>query len=144
MRLRADQLEAHLKKGLAPVYVVSGDEPLQLGEAADAIRAAARAAGYTTREILEADGRFDWNRLGQQADELSLFAEKKIVDLRLPGGKPGREGSAALVAGDQPVSGDLGTERLQAGLPDLQPVRHCRAVPADRRRQGGEVRGSGW
>ncbi len=98
MRLRADQLEAHLKKGLAPVYVISGDEPLQLGEAADAIRAAARTAGYTTREILEADGRFDWNRLGQQADELSLFAEKKIVDLRLPGGKPGREGSAALVA----------------------------------------------
>ena len=98
MRLRADQLAAHLEKGLAPVYVVSGDEPLQLGEAADAVRAAARAAGFTSREVLEADSRFDWNRLGQQADELSLFAEKKIVDLRLPGGKPGREGSAALAA----------------------------------------------
>ena len=98
MRLRPDQLSAHLQKGLAPVYLVSGDEPLQLGEAADAIRAAARQAGYSSREILEADGRFDWKRLEQQADELSLFAEKKVVDLRLPGGKPGREGAAALAA----------------------------------------------
>lgn len=97
MRLRIDQLQGHLQKGLAPVYLVSGDEPLQLGEAADAVRAAARREGYGSREILEAHGRFDWNLLAQQSDELSLFAEKKIVDLRLPGGKPGREGAAALV-----------------------------------------------
>jgi len=96
MRLRVEQLQAHLRKGLAPLYVVSGDEPLQVGETTDAIRAAARSAGYLSREILEAGGRFDWNLLGQQADELSLFAEKKIVDLRIPGGKPGREGGAAL------------------------------------------------
>ncbi|HHH12820.1 MAG TPA: DNA polymerase III subunit delta [Thiolapillus brandeum] len=97
MRLRGDQLEAHLRKRLAPVYVVSGDEPLLVGEAADAIRAAARREGYLSRELLEADGRFDWNLLARQADEMSLFAERKIVDLRLPGGKPGREGSTALV-----------------------------------------------
>jgi DNA polymerase-3 subunit delta len=117
MRLRADQLEGHLKKGLAPVYVVSGDEPLQLGEAADAIRAAARAAGYATREILEADARFHWDLLGQQADALSLFADRKIVDLRLPGGKPGREGSAALIAWCQRLPADT---LLLLSLPKLE------------------------
>ncbi len=97
MRVRGEQLEAHLARELAPVYLVSGDEPLLVGEAADAIRAAARRQGYLSRELLEADGRFDWSLLAQQAEEMSLFAERKIVDLRLPGGKPGREGSAALV-----------------------------------------------
>lgn len=98
MRLRLDQLDGHLRKGVAPVYLVSGDEPLQVGEAADAIRQAAKGAGYLSREVFEAGARFDWNLLGQEADALSLFADKKIVDLRLPGGKPGREGSAALSA----------------------------------------------
>ncbi|WP_457665466.1 DNA polymerase III subunit delta [Thiolapillus sp.] len=98
MRLRLDQLDAHLGGNLAPVYVVTGDEPLQQGEAADAIRAAARQAGYLSREIFEADARFDWNRLGEEANALSLFAEQKIIDLRLPTGKPGTTGSKALVA----------------------------------------------
>ena len=97
MRLRADQLAGHLERSLAPVYLVSGNEPLLVGEATDAIRVAARKAGYVSRELLEADSRFDWNLLAQQAEEMSLFAERKIVDLRLPGGKPGREGSKALV-----------------------------------------------
>lgn len=98
MRLRLDQLDSHLAANLAPVYVVMGDEPLQQGEAADAIRAAARKAGYLSREIFEADARFDWNRLGEEANALSLFAEQKIIDLRLPSGKPGTTGSKALVA----------------------------------------------
>ena len=97
MKLRAEQLAAALNKGLAPVYVITGDEPLQLGEAADQIRAAARQAGYLSREIMEADARFDWNRLGEEANALSLFAEQKIIDLRLPRGKPGTAGARALV-----------------------------------------------
>ncbi len=97
MKLRVEQLAANLARGLAPVYVISGDEPLQLGEAADQVRAAAKQAGYLSREILEADARFDWNRLGDEANALSLFAEQKIIDLRLPSGKPGTAGAKALV-----------------------------------------------
>ncbi len=97
MKLRAEQLAAALDRGLAPVYVISGDEPLQLGEAADQVRAAAKQAGYLSREIMEADARFDWNRLGDEANALSLFAEQKIIDLRLPSGKPGNAGAKALV-----------------------------------------------
>lgn len=97
MRLRADQLEEHLRGALAPVYVVSGDEPLQLDESADAIRTAARVQGFLSRDRLEADARFDWNRLAAEADALSLFADKRVIDLRIPSGKPGRDGGAALV-----------------------------------------------
>lgn len=97
MKLRAEQLAAALERGLAPVYVISGDEPLQLGEAADQVRAAAKQAGYLSRQILEADARFDWNRLGDEANALSLFAERKIIDLRLPSGKPGTAGAKALL-----------------------------------------------
>ncbi|WP_456445708.1 DNA polymerase III subunit delta [Thiolapillus sp.] len=97
MKLRLEQLASSLKKGLAPVYVISGDEPLQAGEAADQVRAAAKQAGYLSREIMEADARFDWNRLGEEANALSLFAEQKIIDLRLPSGKPGAAGAKALV-----------------------------------------------
>jgi len=98
MWLSIDQLPAALKKQLAPVYFLSGDEPLQLGEAADAIRLAARKSGYDNREVLTVDAHFDWNSLLQSADSLSLFAEKKIIDLRLPSGKPGAEGSKAFTA----------------------------------------------
>jgi DNA polymerase-3 subunit delta len=96
MRVRAEQLPQHLQKTLAPVYLVSGDEPLQLNEACDAVRAAARAAGHDNREVMEAGANFDWNDLLAEAASFSLFAEKKIIDLRLPGGKPGREGGKAL------------------------------------------------
>ncbi len=96
MRLRAEQLHRHLQQQLLPVYLVSGDEPLQHNEACDAIRAAARAAGHDNREVLEAGPGFDWNSLLAEAASLSLFAEKKIIDLRIPNGKPGREGGKAL------------------------------------------------
>jgi DNA polymerase-3 subunit delta len=96
MRLRAEDLAGHLKGALAPCYLVSGDEPLQLGEAADAIRAAARAAGHGTRQVFEATAQFDWGALAAEASALSLFAEQKIIDLRIPSGKPGKEGGAAL------------------------------------------------
>lgn len=98
MRLKPEQLAAALQKGLAPVYFISGDEPLQQGEMADAIRAAARTAGYDTREVLVADTGFSWNGLTESAGSLSIFADKKIIDLRLPTGTPGAEGSKALIA----------------------------------------------
>jgi len=98
MQLRPDQLTRHLEGELAPVYVVTGDEPLQHAEATDGIRAAARERGHTAREVFEAGGDFDWSRLGESADSLSLFADRRLVDLRLATGKPGRDGAAALVA----------------------------------------------
>lgn len=98
MRVYPDKLKQQLGSGLAPVYLVSGDEPLQLGECCDAIRAAARAAGFSTREVLETGSGFDWQQLTAEAAAFSLFADKKIIDLRVPGGKPGAEGSRALSA----------------------------------------------
>lgn len=97
MRVKPDQLAATLQKGLAPVYLISGDEPLQLGEMADAIRAAARKAGYENREILEVNSSFSWHELTESAGTLSIFADKKIIDLRMPTGTPGTEGSKALM-----------------------------------------------
>ena len=96
MKLRFDQLDGHLQQGLQPIYLLSGDEPLQLGEAADAIRAAARAQGFAEREVMHVEAGFDWNGLAASSNTLSLFAEQRLIDLRLPTGKPGKEGGAAL------------------------------------------------
>lgn len=96
MQLRGEQLDAHLAGPLKPVYVVFGDEPLLVIEAADAIRAAARKQGFDEREVLTALAGFDWNQLVQAAGNLSLFGGRKLIDLRIPTGKPGREGGAAL------------------------------------------------
>jgi DNA polymerase-3 subunit delta len=96
VKLYPDQLDTHLKGRLAPVYILSGDEPLQLMEAADAIRQAAKAAGHTSREIFYADGNFDWSQLQEACDSFSLFGEPRILDLRLPG-KPDKAGAAALL-----------------------------------------------
>ncbi|HEB96812.1 MAG TPA: DNA polymerase III subunit delta [Sedimenticola thiotaurini] len=98
MRIRVSELEATLERGLAPIYLLSGDEPLQMKEAADAIRRAARDGGYDEREVLEADNRFDWGRLAAEANSLSLFAQRRLIDLRIPSGKPGAEGGRALAA----------------------------------------------
>jgi DNA polymerase-3 subunit delta len=96
MRLKPEQLSAALQKELAPVYFISGDEPLQMGEMADAVRAAARKAGYDSREVLVVDSGFSWNELMESAGSLSIFTDKKIIDLRLPTGAPGAEGAKAL------------------------------------------------
>lgn len=98
MRVYPDKLNDHLERQLAAAYLVSGDEPLQLGECCDAVRAAARNAGHTTREVLESGSGFDWQQLTAEAAAFSLFAEKKVIDLRIPNGKPGAEGSKALIA----------------------------------------------
>lgn len=97
MQLRAEDLERHLARGLAPRYVIHGDEPLQSLEAADAIRAQARAQGYAEREVLTVERSFDWGQLAASGANLSLFSSKKLVELRIPGGKPGTEGAAAIV-----------------------------------------------
>ncbi len=96
MQLKGEQLSAHLERELKPVYLVHGDEPLLVIEAADAIRAAARKRGFDEREVLTALAGFDWNQLSMAAGNLSLFGGKKLIDLRIPTGKPGREGSAAI------------------------------------------------
>ncbi|MFH1044730.1 MAG: DNA polymerase III subunit delta [Pseudomonadota bacterium] len=97
MQLRAEELERHLSRSLAALYVIHGDEPLQSLEAADAIRAAAREKGYAEREVLAAERGFDWNQLLVSGSSLSLFCSKKLIELRVPGGKPGTEGAAAIV-----------------------------------------------
>lgn len=98
MRIKLDQLDAALKKGLQPVYLISGDEPLQSGEAADAIRAAVRKADYTVREVISIDHGDDWSQLSMEAYSLSIFAERKLIDLRLSSVKPGADGSKVLLA----------------------------------------------
>jgi len=98
MRLRAEQLPSHVEKPLLPIYLVSGDEPLQLNEATDALRAAARAQGYSEREVLQVETGFDWSALAAAGSNLSLFAERRLIELRMPSGKPGDAGSKALSA----------------------------------------------
>ena len=97
MRLRAEQLPAALEKKLFPVYFLSGDEPLQLGEAADAVRQAAKKAGYLHREVFAVEEGFSWNALRTSAASMSIFADRKLIDLRMPSGKPGKEGANALL-----------------------------------------------
>ena len=97
MQLAAAQLANHLQKGVRPLYTLHGDEPLLQQEAADAIRAAARAQGYTERTVHTVAGaHFDWSAVLAAGSSLSLFADKQIVEVRIPSGKPGKDGSAAL------------------------------------------------
>lgn len=98
MRLKAEQLNAALKKGLAPIYFITGDEPLQVGEAAEAVRIAAKKAGYDAREVFMVEAGFNWSELALQSDSFSIFSDKKIIELRIPSGKTGTEGSKALMA----------------------------------------------
>ena len=96
MKLAIDDLPRHLSKGLQPLYVIHGAAMLLAIEAADAIRVAARNDGYDEREVLIADTGFKWEALRNSGQSLSLFSAKKILDLRIPTGKPGVEGALAL------------------------------------------------
>ncbi|HQX58356.1 MAG: DNA polymerase III subunit delta [Rhodoferax sp.] len=97
MQLAAAQLPAHLQKGIKPLYVLHGDEPLLIQEAADAIRSAARAAGFSERTSHTVAGaHFDWSEVLAAGGSLSLFADKQIVEIRIPSGKPGKDGGAAI------------------------------------------------
>jgi DNA polymerase-3 subunit delta len=97
MRLKAEQLSAHLaSKGLASVYIISGDEPLLVQESADIIRTAAKLHGYNERRLFYADSKFDWNSVLIEASHISLFSEKKFLEIRIISGKPGDKGSKTL------------------------------------------------
>jgi len=89
VKLGPDALAAHLARQLSHAYLISGDEPLLVAEAGDAIRQAARATGYTDRQVFFAERGFDWDRLRAESASLSLFSERRILEVRLPTGKPG-------------------------------------------------------
>lgn len=96
MQVRAEQIEDHLRHTLAPVYLIGGDEPLQVMETADAIRKAALERGFNERDVFTVDSQFDWNMLYDAAGALSLFSDKKLLDVRMQTCKPGQAGSKAL------------------------------------------------
>lgn len=97
MQLAANQLDSHLQKGLRSLYTLHGDEPLLIQEAADAIRSAARLQGFTERSSHTVAGaHFDWSEVLAAGGSLSLFADKQMLEIRIPSGKPGKEGSTAI------------------------------------------------
>lgn len=96
MNLRPDQLAKALTRPLACVYLVSGDEPMQKMEATDLLRRTCREHGFSERETFEVDAKFDWHQFTEAAASMSLFAEKRVLDLRLPTARPGKQGSQAL------------------------------------------------
>ncbi len=96
MKLSANRLGSHLREPLKPCYLVSGDDPLLVQEALDGLREAARKQGFESRDLHIQLAGFDWGVLSSAANELSLFASRRIIELRLPTGKPGRDGSAAI------------------------------------------------
>mgnify|MGYP000105370001 FL=1 len=96
MRIRSNQIEAELKKKLLPIYFVTGDEPLIVQEVLDSIRQQCKLAGYDERKILDVDRKFDWNFINQDANSLSLFADKTLTELRLSKFKPGVAGGKSL------------------------------------------------
>ena len=106
MQLRVDGLEGHLAKTLAPLYVISSDEHLLALEAADKIRRAARANGFSERDVLTVERTFKWGELLAANQEMSLFGDKKLIELRIPTGKPGKDGGAALQAYAKDLSPD--------------------------------------
>ena len=96
--VKADQLAGHLQRGLSPAYLMHGDDPLLSMEAVDAIRARARSQGFSEREVLTVDRYFDWGALHAAGAGMSLFGDRKIIELRIPTGKPGAQGSEAIAA----------------------------------------------
>ncbi len=119
MNIKPAQLAAALKRTIVPIYRVSGDEPFQVHECTDKIRASARAAGYSDVQRLQIDSASDWKQLGAGAVAMSLFGDKQLLDVRLPSGKPGKEGGAALMAYCADAGPDtvliLQTGKLDAG-----------------------------
>jgi len=98
LKLTSDSLATHLAQRLLPAYLISGDEPLLSGEAADAVRARARAAGFSEREVHFIERAADWDEVRASAGNLSLFGARRLVEIRLASARPGAAGNAALVA----------------------------------------------
>ena len=111
-KLRPEQLGGAVKKQLAPVYMVFGDETLLVQEACDQIRAGARAAGFLERELYHNESSFDWNQVLAAANSLSLFADKKIIEVRLPTGKPGNDGAKVLLEYAKAVKNGAGEDNI--------------------------------
>ncbi len=113
MQLAVAQLSTHLQRGLKSLYTLHGDEPLLIQEAADAIRAHARTEGYTERTVHTVAGaHFDWSEVLASGGSLSLFADKQMVEVRVPTGKPGKEGSPAIQQLAQAAQGNDSTLTL--------------------------------
>ena len=93
-----EQLAQHLTRGLKPLYAIHGEETLLALEAADRIRQRCHQEGYSEREVLTVESGFDWSRLAMSGNSLSLFSSKRLLELRIPSGKPGNEGAEALRA----------------------------------------------
>ena len=108
MRTNTDQVARTLEKGLAPVWLIAGDEPLLTGEAADPVRARARKEGFTGRELFVTDRSFDWSEVAAASRTLSLFSERRILEIRMPTPRPGKEGGAMLAA----LAADPGPDNL--------------------------------
>lgn len=98
MRIDAEQLPKQLERGLASLYTIVGEEPLLALEAGDRLRATAREQGYTERTLLVVESGFDWGSLGAAGASLSLFSERRLIELRIPNGKPGVAGAEAISA----------------------------------------------
>ncbi len=108
MKISGDNLASGLARGLAPIYLVSGDEPLLVNEAADAIRARARAEGFTERDLHVIERGFDWNSLLAESRALSLFAQRKIIEIRMNNPTPGEQGGSAIIElAEQPSPDNL-------------------------------------
>lgn len=106
MNLKPEHLAQHLQRGLAPLYLLAGDEFLLVQEGADAVRAKAREAGFSEREVMYADAGFDWGRLARAGENLSLFGERRLLELRLDA-RLGTDGSAALRAWARRAPSDI-------------------------------------
>ncbi len=108
MRINTDQVARTLERGLAPAWLIFGDEPLLTGEAADAVRARARAEGFAGRDYFVTDRSFDWSEVSAASRSLSLFAERRILEIRMPTPRPGKDGGAVLAA----LAADPGPDNL--------------------------------
>src|SRR5690606_8603821 len=114
-RLRPEHFAQHLKQAggaLAPLYVIAGDEPLPVIETGAALRAAARADGYTERRTVVMDARGDWNGLAGNAGSASLLGERRLLEIRLPTGKPGKTGADVLTRMAQQAADGVDAETL--------------------------------
>jgi len=108
VRIDTDQAATHVSRTLAPLYTIYGEEALLALEAADLVRSHAREAGYSERHVLTVESGFDWSSLAMSGNSLSLFATKRLIDLRIPSGKPGVEGAEAL----RKYAADLPTDTI--------------------------------
>lgn len=107
MQLKVEQLPEEIeRKGLSPIYLISGDEPLQLNETSDFIRRKAREQGIDERVVLDVTTGFDWNRLAEENASMSLFASRRLIELRMGSSKPGREGGKILTEYAEQLAGD--------------------------------------